>query len=1106
MKKLLFLCIGLLALARRTLEECCAAGCLDASKSLALGDSLEAIPIDTTSTFNTSEVCGSVFKAKGTCCQNTKLKSYANKMVLRIKTNLLNIETAIQFAPTVIRKLSYLLQVFRTKASFPAPVAPAVQTGPTDDSVFRSTIGGLQKYHKIKPLLEFLEYEKDDLLDMISKKDYETTKCYETLLNKKLNAICLACSGDSSSFYNPTSKKFKIKSNYCTDLVNSCSKMFNVFYRVHTTVHIARFLKKALSSTDLDVTFDDEFSLARLINIDDCAKDRISCNKTATMLTNFCREIGLVSDINLIKLAQGRNSDASTLSQEAATTFATAQSEEDFKLDGYLTTLTATQSDLQPTGIPAKVLDITSYFTQIATAQNDYNTQENTINLAGTLEPARETARTARRAKMDSILNLQTQVFGTAIDISRKMVDLLTSYLKDNNNSVYAANRDLLVKVSEVLNFALEGQRMIVELRPFKTVYDNYETTVLLGKILRTGVQPDYIIDSNYYTRVENLRSVFAQFKTNFEAITTQVNTFCATRFTEVAAEVTQVGNLKSEVVLRNKRLPYAVSLELEALRKYYEAKNKTLAETYRDALVNQSSYLSTTTAVSLVTTITADYLHLKNSLSALSTAVAALSSEASAGASTFRSAVTAQKAAVTSLGTNLDTISTNLTALQTTGDLNIKAMQTNANLFILGLGATDSQMIKDNGLVTQNKNYLRSNLTANQDKLALVEANDKQLLTNAAQLFDVLTQMLDIDTKKGETQAVRKIEIAKAIATLSYYSGKASVPCASPTAAETTFCSLLTSSLSTLPGVQSTAQTALTSETSAFESQWTTLKTSLDSRWTTIFSVVASLNQNLGTTDGFAKTMTSLFTSLNETRRVAIESAKWSAELTSIKLKLVKATLKEYETITQKVTTDGLSEEIITVNECKTAVTGVFNALVAIEADTASASSAFVSILTSQKSKLDALVVKLGNLYTAKAAMTSAVTAARAARGTTTTGSLKTEYDALVKNVTDITANLTAITNNITGLEYSFTNPARRVLQTPATTEDFEFDEAAGADVVSLFASGVIVNPSLTETSAGFTNGPGEPVNATNTTAEETAGLVWVSVLCLASMTAILI
>lgn len=248
-------------------QACCSDTCFQiANKALSIGETLTSTALDTKGPFTSADLCGSVFQTKGSCCDARRLKSFASKMLLRIKLNFAAIETAISSAPVVLRSLPKLMALFKAKNP----------SGQGRDELFLTAIGGEVEYNRIKSIADYIQGQLDGIIKKIADKQYNTAQCYKTLFENKLNSLCLICSGDASSFFDSATQKFKIKKSYCIDLVNACAGPMDIFAKTSHLFEVIRVLRNAFSTNTVS-KLGTSFSQSRMTTYQTCAQDSESC-------------------------------------------------------------------------------------------------------------------------------------------------------------------------------------------------------------------------------------------------------------------------------------------------------------------------------------------------------------------------------------------------------------------------------------------------------------------------------------------------------------------------------------------------------------------------------------------------------------------------------------------------------------------------------------------------------------------------------------------------------------------------------------------------------------------------------------------------------------
>ena len=310
LRRLLFAFLVSACLFLRSQQACCSQNCFSvANSALSIGETLTATDIQKTG-FKSGDLCGTVFTAKGSCCDAAKLRSFAAKLLARIKTTFAAIDGAVQSAPFILKSLPNLLAAFQAKDP----------TNGSADPSFIETIGGEVEYYKIKAIADYIQSQSETLSAKISASSFDSNKCFKTLFEGKLNALCMICSGDASNFFDEQTKKFKVKNTYCLNLVNDCAVPMDIFSKISHLFEVVRVLRSALSSTKA-TSIDTSFSQSRLAVYEECANSPDTCNQANNKLLGFCREFGVTSDIKIVKTNQNKLTDVAAVKTEATANF-----------------------------------------------------------------------------------------------------------------------------------------------------------------------------------------------------------------------------------------------------------------------------------------------------------------------------------------------------------------------------------------------------------------------------------------------------------------------------------------------------------------------------------------------------------------------------------------------------------------------------------------------------------------------------------------------------------------------------------------------------------------------------------------------------------------
>ena len=542
LRRFLFAILVIACLFLRSQEACCSDACFAvANSALSIGETLTATALQKTG-FKAGDICGAVFTAKGSCCDNTKLRSFAAKLLARIKTTFTAIDSAIQTAPTILKSFPRLLAAFQSKD-------PA---GSSADPTFVESVGGEAEYYKIKAIADFIQAQIDSLSQKITAKTFDSTKCFKTLFESKLNALCLICSGDASSFFDEATKKFKIKKSYCVNLVNDCAGPMDVFSKVSHLFEVIRVVRSALASSTV-TTIDKSFSQSRLAIYEECATTPYACNQANFKLTNFCGEFGVVSDIKIVKANQNKLTDVLTVQTEAVANFDTSTKADAIRLTAAVTEKTNQKKDFDPTqpdSIPTKLTAVGTKVAQADTQAIDLLTKITAVKTASTPilstvnKVAVETARAARRVSLDAFLTQKDAAFS---DISAALAKISTSYnaeltitaqivdsteIKSNLDSIASIQKKLSARTTTYSD----------PLKAAKTVFYQAETAA-------AGSPVTLDIQDKFWSQVDTLSTIDNGIRADFELVRQAASAFVAKKAQKLTADIIaiQISNDKTQ-------------------------------------------------------------------------------------------------------------------------------------------------------------------------------------------------------------------------------------------------------------------------------------------------------------------------------------------------------------------------------------------------------------------------------------------------------------------------------------------------------------------------------------------------------------------------------
>ena len=105
--------------------------------------------------------------------------------------------------------------------------------------------------------------------------------------------ICLRCSGDASKYYDPASKRFKVKKEVCFSVIKACAGVFsfaaeaNTFYRRLAQIRAAENAKLIFHRQINGLT------VKQLNTLKVCANDRDYCVGHSNLYKEVCRHYAL---------------------------------------------------------------------------------------------------------------------------------------------------------------------------------------------------------------------------------------------------------------------------------------------------------------------------------------------------------------------------------------------------------------------------------------------------------------------------------------------------------------------------------------------------------------------------------------------------------------------------------------------------------------------------------------------------------------------------------------------------------------------------------------------------------------------------------------------
>ena len=1072
LKRVSTLLFVMITLCIETLQECCASGCLDASKSLNMGDILEAIPVDTTTTFNTSQICGAVFQAKGNCCQYMKVQNYANDLILRAKGTLAQMETSINNSVPILKSLPILLQIFNSKN-------PA---GTTPDPFFISAIKGAQNYDKIRVIIERLSLQVASIVARIQSANYTSAKCYSTLLASKVNAVCMVCAGDASSFYNSTSGKFTIKKNYCQALVTDCADTFDLYTKVNHALAVTRLIRNAMMNLNPTSSISEWFSLSRMQVYENCLYNLTACNYTS-MLNTFCNEFGVLTDIGLIASAFSLNSDSSTLSSDANLNFNTSQILEYAKFNSYITsTLTPALNMFNstfPTGLQMELSGILNILTtQIAVANTSYNLQNAFVQSLA----SNTTARGTRLFWMNNITLNRGINYVNLLDLTHKLTSNLLADMLVMNWTNYSSIRTFYYNIESLSQYALEAQNQLNNFKAQKIAFDAYEAALNL-----TPTAINQTMEHLYFSTLTNLTAIDNQVNTLLNAANASIVSYCTNKFAVLTAQNTSSNALMTAIHKRNSQLTFLLQMQTLSSQNTtlgYAISNATfnlsILNNYSTILTDAVNTGSNVSAVSILATLNTNYNTVKASLNTLLTSLnAAVTSSATAAAGTFYPTISTM---ATSANTTMLSINTTLNTLQSFLNSTDPALTSFTNM-MTGIQTTSTSSLAKLTSYTSTLNANISSWTSlalqNQDAMTAQRSNLASLNSILANITSQISTLSSTDNQIADIQSQYNILSWESQATLAYLqaiqTACVSNPNTYPDCAAMTSLYVQNNITNTSVNVQNATALA------GYNSLATAATTTLAGLETSATPLQATQVTKDAAENAIAVNMSTFVTNINQLNaNISYETNMQNVYGTALNLLLSYQT--SYLTATQNATTSVAIQQSIYFQQAVTFLGGYATLLNTIANNTTVPPANYTSILTQQQTQLNSILSSITSAATSAASLTTTVSTALTAESTRIAGlitSATTTLNTLQTQYTTLQANYTAAST-------SYAAATRRRLQsaTALLPGDFTFDDTAGADINNGYASGIIINTNLSS-NVGFTSPPNTtagPVVVNNT------------------------
>lgn len=1028
-------------------QDCCASGCLNGALTIDVGETVELIPKDTSSDFNETLLCGTVFKAKGNCCQYTKMQSFANKTLVRLKIAFNTMQSATTSMPGIISNLKFITGVFNEKSIYLA----------TRDPYYESALGGPEKWQKVKSIWEHLLRTSDDLLLKINSNNYNATQCYETIANQKLNALCMACSGDASNYYDSTANKFKIKSTYCKTLVEGCGRTLDVFTKVVHMLHTVNAVMQSLSYKAPTYTIPDSVSLTRLMAFDNCGNDTVGCKTDSANLVSFCKEIGFLTDFSMAKIVNTTTIGAAAIKTDSEKQFQSTYEDEVTK---FSTETISTQSILNKlktdsSSIQTKMSTMATSVTTDTTSMTDFNTAI-TAYLAARSDL---TKKIAMETKATTLMTGRTNIYNLIFDICTLMIAYVSEDLLTYDKTTYITKNSLLIKMKRLKVYTEEAISQ-------KNIFNTYLTT-FQGLAVTVTLEQDNQLFLKQLNQTGMHDRVIAEYNDIKVTITSYTDTKHATLTTLMTNTLTPFKNIAS---LRKNRITPLKNLNIASDAVLAAQKALDLGKIKKNVYTELNTQLATNTANTNLANIQTKYNSLKTHLSTLSTnmdsAVAATSSMA---VSTFFSQTFMQPSLIDTPIMDINTWITTLTASQTGGDTVINSLNTPITAAETAITASNQIISRAESLRNNAKHFLWSSVAQQQSAMQNSLKSLSELTTIQRDLDLIKSQMITLDTNYGNTEAVILSPQIRCLISKVYADLKS-----------------LTSESSSCATVISTAESQWTSAQGSYTMSSMSLQNQLASKeieYNTKKTVFLAKN----TTTTTLSTDLWLYQSYIDGNTSIITTEKALVELKTKEAVLYKEALLNYTNAIQSATTTQLGQQLVFMQECLAVCTNLKSLLSSIAASSTSPPSNFKSTLTNQMNMVKNLLNRVNTLKSQVDTSVSQVSTDLSQLITNTA----TRLTGSTTNVTDLTTALTTATATNTTAQATYdSTTARRLLQTYDDLTDFLIDDGAGGDT-DLYKNGIVVNSEFTSTD-GYVNNPAAAQNTSASTTEE-RGLILV-------------
>jgi hypothetical protein len=964
----------------------------------------------------------------------------------------------------------------------------------------------------LKVMAEYLTTQMGAINKQISEQKYNSSKCYETLLRSKLNSVCMACSGNASDYYDTTSQRFRIKRNYCVNLVNDCAQVFNLYNKVNTVLKVSRMFRIAMSSQQTDETILQDFSLDRMLSYDACLANLTDCLKNDQKLLSVCREFNTLADVTLIKLSYNSNTDSAQINSDAAAAYASSLTSQVFLYTSIVNNVnTNIQAYGNTAGIQSKMGTLTTTMGSLVTQENNYATSDNQLRTSLSLNVAQ---RTTRKTSLNLILPLRNSMYTNVAAISKQILTDYTTELSDLTPTDFEIKKDFFLKLQRLYSLISEAQNQYTLLSQLLTTFTPYESS--LTSSTPTGTQ-DLSQDLTYFMTYSNFTSVHSLVVSEYTNLKNMLQSYSEDQVNRLTTLNSANSAYKSIVTQVSNRLQPQLTIDAHNLQIAYLNSNITL-ETFRKTyLANYQTDLGTlkTSYTTLAGNIVTNYNSLTTALTALQTSLSAVLTPISTiGSTTFYAGLTGMLTSINTLKATGGLVDTVITALNTNTMLTDPILDGQTSGYSSKLRSTISTILSEittlSGLKSkEDLNILKAQSNLNiayrnhQQNLFLSFAAYSKLQSISTNYSTVMASIMDSLTTRATSEAQMKADLERNNGLINLLvtpsSGTPFLPCIiSPS---DTACATATTAASSAQAQAAAINANLnTYLTTTWPASYATLTAQRDTYYAGMNAQLAVLQSIHLAVTGWSKNITDTLNIISASTSLISDKI---LELTvkTNQIYLLNSLISRYQAASLGAPTSEPMAQLIFFQETKKFLNDFSSLLTQITGNTSVTPNSYVNILTAQSTTLASLISR-----------STTMGAASSAKIPTITTNLDAEISWANSAVTGAASNITALnsllstTNTALDTAQATWNTARRRLQTQSSNEDFILSELNGADVNFQFISGV--NPVIDLASAdsytpgNLTIGGNMTSNNTNSTSSiaSLSCLALVTVACIHS------